>query len=537
MDPIALREDELKYEVSIRGIDISDENPDLVQLLRDNLEVENYIAEGRLASVQTETQTLGVKFTELKMLISRVNCDNVEDFPGSKRLLNLICHLCGRATRYFFNAPPRYTVEAAHCISELQTLVAELKVKCPAYNAPDTLIDVEPFLNAQYRSGSSRTTHPESTSAGDVPRTSTPVEEGNRSNEDPSAAASGGGVASLQPDALRMNGLGAAVACCDPPGASSSGNRPSEGVGALLDVPGERDLPSGTQYRDLPRAFSRLEVSQRDRQNPVLKWSIRFSGKKKENVNSFVRRVDELLEATGATDAEVVSGAFHLFEDAALTWYRAHKNRIRTWLGLKRLLRDDFLPYKYDDDMLMHIHSRKQGPQEDIAIYISHMLGLFDNLSDLPSDSEQLRIIVRNLAPFYLNQIDMSSITSLNQLKNKGKELEYKRTLQQEYERSCARRGPSDSAQSQGRYPARETQLSAINEDHRDESVRSQQRPQQSFRRQRAPLKCWNCDQEGHRHPDCHLPRNRVFCFKCGHPEVRTYNCPCCSSGNGSRDQ
>ena len=55
----------------------------------------------------------------------------------------------------------------------------------------------------------------------------------------------------------------------------------------------------------------------------------------------------------------------------------------------------------------MHIHSRKQGSLEDIAIYISHMMGPPDNLSDLPSDSEQLRIVIRNSAPFHLYQIQI----------------------------------------------------------------------------------------------------------------------------------
>jgi len=123
-----------------------------------------------------------------------------------------------------------------------------------------------------------------------------------------------------------------------------------------------------------------------------------------------------------------MSAAFHLFEGSVLTWFRAYGSGVGTWTQLKSLLRSDFLPLRYEDDLLQEILARKQGSEESKTVYISCMLGLFKNLENIPAEREQLRIILKNLAPFYLGNLKIFSIFSLEQLKEEGKELEYKRT-------------------------------------------------------------------------------------------------------------
>lgn len=46
---------------------------------------------------------------------------------------------------------------------------------------------------------------------------------------------------------------------------------------------------------------------------------------------------------------------------------------------------------------------------------------------------------------------------------------------------------------------------------------------------------CWNCGQRGHSFSQCPEPRERVFCFRCGKPNVTTAQCNNCS-GNEQRN-
>ncbi|KAK4884137.1 hypothetical protein RN001_000408 [Aquatica leii] len=55
------------------------------------------------------------------------------------------------------------------------------------------------------------------------------------------------------------------------------------------------------------------------------------------------------------------------------------------------------------------------------------MQGLFDRLSRPPPESKRLRMIRRNLQPFYQTQLALALITSIEELLSHGKQLEYTR--------------------------------------------------------------------------------------------------------------
>jgi hypothetical protein len=43
-----------------------------------------------------------------------------------------------------------------------------------------------------------------------------------------------------------------------------------------------------------------------------------------------------------------------------------------------------------------------------------------------------------------------------------------------------------------------------------------------------SPAGCWNCGSRVHRYSRCPRPRERVFCFACGHTNVSIKDCPRC---------
>jgi len=523
MEGLYLRKDELEYELSIRGVDFSASDADVVQLFEEHRMEVNYVAESRL-DFSHETVICGAKFTELKSLITSATSDNWDSVANRKRLLALLNHLSTRCTRYFFNAPTDLRVDSAHCVEALQGLIAEIKTKYPDADIAPLLVNdvnVEPFLQRYYRASSKE----DSLNASSRPDDQ--QEPGSSIQHTPAGTATLPATSREETSSVstpRPSTSGRLSSPTTGTTRTTSASVPTPVVTSSEVLIDQRPRMSGSQSdsRDLPSRVQDLSLSTRARQNPVAKWTVRFSGRKNDSVVAFLRRVEELMDAGEVTNREILSGACYLFEGPALTWYRAHRTRVNTWTELKTLLKEDFLPLKYEDDLLYEILNRKQGPQEDITLYISAMVGLYDSLSNPPSEREQLRVILRNLSPYYLAHLKISHILSIDELKTEGKELEYRRTLSQEYDKPQQRRNLLEPELSN--RPPRNT-VSAVSSPPEPSSARGY----------RPPTKCWNCGEVGHRHQLCPEMKT-TFCYRCGEKGVKTINCPNCLSGNVIRE-
>lgn len=65
------------------------------------------------------------------------------------------------------------------------------------------------------------------------------------------------------------------------------------------------------------------------------------------------------------------------------------------------MLRQDFLPLDYDDQLRKVIEQRTQGQTETVVVYLFFMENLSHCLGNSPSEKEKLKIIRRNLQLWY----------------------------------------------------------------------------------------------------------------------------------------
>lgn len=65
------------------------------------------------------------------------------------------------------------------------------------------------------------------------------------------------------------------------------------------------------------------------------------------------------------------------------------------------------------------------------------------------------------------------------------------------------------------------------------ESQQNEQPVDAVVNRSDGKIKCWNCNEQGHRYNDC-LQLLSVHCFRCKKPEFTSRTCPNCS-GNENR--
>lgn len=250
---------------------------------------------------------------------------------------------------------------------------------------------------------------------------------------------------------------------------------------------------------------------------PVASWGIKFSGLKKDySVSAFLERVAELKISRNSSDHLLFNSAIDLFVGPALIWYRANRDSFTNWSELAAGLRNEFQAIDYDDRLLDEIKQRTQGPNETIGLYVSVMKNLFSRLSNPVPEENQLRILQRNILPFYQTQLGLTEVHTVAELLKFGKVLEARKASAEAYVPPPLR------------GKTLEPDLAYVGTDPIPNRPRVRVAPVSAN-----PVKCWNCRQSGHRYTQCSLPRKR-FCYRCGRPDTIVSSCPQCS-GNDRR--
>lgn len=278
------------------------------------------------------------------------------------------------------------------------------------------------------------------------------------------------------------------------------------------------------------------------------KWNLSFTGaSNKESVNSFLERVELLREARGVTKVELFHSACDLFKGPAWTWFVNNRSRVNSWDDLVIKLKEDFLPYFYDDDLEREINSRTQGQHERASLFISSMEGLFNRLTHKPDEQTIVNRIRRNLLPFFITNLALHKPTTIAELMDLCKQIEESRVWSDRYkpppnyrngllepDLSCPFESnstfrpkthlPSTPTPSRnyGAYKGNDNFRNRFNNTNVMHNVSAL-----------SNVRCWNCDEVGHRFNSCSKKR-QIFCFGCGAKKVIRSSCQNCSSKNGT---
>lgn len=246
------------------------------------------------------------------------------------------------------------------------------------------------------------------------------------------------------------------------------------------------------------------------------KWGLKFSGEDKTSVNSFLTDVEDKAATYGVSLNFLLRGVAEFLEGTAKTWYRMNKGDISSWNEFKILIRKEFLPLDYYDNLGEEIRNRKQGAEELIGPFVSNMLGLFSRLDKVVPEEEVLNQIIKNLHPYYTERLALTTVRSLRELKDLGKKLEVSRYRVEKYEGSPRSKPKALEPEFACKTSARKPSVSEV-------KVETPPKPQPSGK---TPFKCWNCLKEGHRFTDCKEPRSKKFCHACGRKDVTIITCP-----------
>lgn len=258
---------------------------------------------------------------------------------------------------------------------------------------------------------------------------------------------------------------------------------------------------------------------------PPYKWNLYFTGQsQKESVHSFLEKVEMLSRSRSVSEQELFLSAYDLFKGQALTWYNNIKHTVRSWDELVQKLKKDFLPYSYEEDLLREIDTRTQGQSEKVTLFIACMVGLFNRLSKKPEEKVIVNRIRRNLLPYFISQLALREINSVDELSDLCQKLEEAQMWTDKY-----RPPPGNSS----KLLEPDLSFSKNFSDFRNADTSGHLSYSRFSRNLSAvnssSIRCWNCDQLGHIFNNCRNRRS-LFCFGCGEKNVWKHNCPRCQA-------
>lgn len=303
-------------------------------------------------------------------------------------------------------------------------------------------------------------------------------------------------------------------------------NRASQSTVADTDIPRTiLERPSlSSRHPGLQRSSTFDDGLHKRKLVPIKDWGVKFSGKGTVSVNAFLERIEELKEARNAADEDLFRYAIDFFEEEALIWFRANKGTVANWPQLVKLLLDTFQQPFYQEELLEEIKRRTQSSQESVLIYMAIMQNMFNRLPTPIPETQKLLILRRNLQPYFQKAICRDTFDSVSELTSVLRIIErtklscdnFKEPTPSEHslERDLAYKGNTSNVSRNEKT----TELAAIN----DKEVLN------------AGSKCWNCRSPGHRFRDCKLPRQRLFCYRCGRFGKTTNKCSCKATDKGN---
>lgn len=279
---------------------------------------------------------------------------------------------------------------------------------------------------------------------------------------------------------------------------------------------------ASSSHRQLPRQLlrqlpSHFQGNLDSKAIPIYKWGLQFSNGPGQSVGAFLQRVEELRRARGVSEAQLFLSAVDLFTESALVWYRSTVGRISSWDELRKEMKVVFQTPDYDDMLIQEIMSRRQGDHEPVDLFIASMEGLYSRLSVPATENDRLKQMLKNLNRYLQEKLCMFSIPTIEELRQLGRKAELGRLRASNVNtppKACTVLEPDLAYQ---RFQPSKQHVSRV-------AYVNSPRPA-------SKIKCWNCEEEGHRFTKCSKPRN-VFCFSCGTKDVKKIDCPTCNPKN-----
>lgn len=259
--------------------------------------------------------------------------------------------------------------------------------------------------------------------------------------------------------------------------------------------------------------------------NILQSWNVRFDGSSKGlRANEFVYRIECLTRETLQGNMQLICNNLQmLLHGKAREWFwRYHKSvEAIEWEPFCSALLEQYKDHRTTYDIREELNNRKQKPNESFESFYDSIMDIIDHLTVPLEEHEIVEILFRNLRPEIRHEllyVKFYSIAELKKLCLKRETLLREESFKRNYYSRTALQRRIAAIEGSS-LP--EDNLETLNTDMGDISINAVSKPE-------FVLKCWNCDEDGHKWDMC-LKERIVFCYGCGLKNVYKPNCQFCS--------
>ncbi|KAJ8964168.1 hypothetical protein NQ317_016442 [Molorchus minor] len=215
------------------------------------------------------------------------------------------------------------------------------------------------------------------------------------------------------------------------------------------------------------------------------------AGAARGNQLPFFEQVEELRVARSVSKETLLNSGIDLFSDRAYQFYKDCRGRVTSWNELVNEFRQEYLSASYDDELFEELQRRTQHSSESIGVYLAIMSSYFGRLRCAISEDTKLKIILRNLHPYYLERLSEPMPSTLAELRSSCRSMEARRDMMKNYVEPPTRR--SNALEKDLAYIDISEDLSAI------ETSSQEARDQVKTN----VIICYRCSQQGHKANEC----------------------------------
>ena len=312
---------------------------------------------------------------------------------------------------------------------------------------------------------------------------------------------------------------------------------------------GGRDRSAATSALSPYNSNSTRSSVVNSRKSVIGSWNLSYAGSRDSISSSeFIFRVESMARFQGVSDAELTANVVLLLRDEALDWFwieflRRYGHSSFTWTDFAAELHRRFQSLTTDIDLLMEMSKIRQG-RDSYDDYAKKVVMLRNQMVAPINERDLIEVIKSGLQSRIGSMVQCQQVNSVaelhmlcrkaekyvkSQLSSQSASRHYIHEVGSEHARSIQFSSDSEAID----FPARE--MICYKEGPPSSSATDQIIDVQgdataiSVDEVGQNLTCWNCKKTGHGFQDCPEEQRRLFCFRCGRPEVVTPKCPTCS--------
>ena len=279
-------------------------------------------------------------------------------------------------------------------------------------------------------------------------------------------------------------------------------------------------------------------------------------------VEDFIYKAKKLAEREGVSRRTLLKDIHMLLEGVASDWFFTYVDDLDSWEVFESSIVYRFGNPNRDQGIRTQIQERKQQRGEQFLAFVTEIEKLNRMLSRPLSRRRKFEVIWDNMRQHYRSKIsivkveDLEHLIQLNhridaadpQLHQQSLEGGYRRPVNQleaegsgyETENSAEVNAIQDRTNRHNyNNPRRQNDRDSREANPQQASRSNQEQRQNTNRASQAhpPLKCWNCEAEGHGWRQCSKPR-LIFCYGCGNLGRTTRTCERCAvAGDSNANQ